>query len=107
MGWAGGRYNISMNSPTVITWLVISIVGYVVAGQVTLPLVLWSSRRHISPSPVKLSRQMTRTIRIIWPLFLISIMVEELIPRHIRKTIRTRALWVMQIVLTGDRSLPT
>lgn len=96
-----------MNIPSAITWLVISIVGYVIAGQATLPLVLWSSRRHISPPPVKLSRQMRRTIRIIWPLFLFSIMVEEIVPRHIRKAIRTRALWVLQIVLTGDRSLPT
>jgi hypothetical protein len=60
-----------------------SYAGYVVAGQAALPLVLWSSRRHISPPSQHLSRQLRRTTRILWPIFLVQIVLEE-IPGHIR-----------------------
>lgn len=94
-----------MNNASPLYWLAISLVGYVVVGQLSLSAVLWSSRRHISPPPERLSRTVRRSTRILWPLSLALVVTEE-VPRRVREELKMRAAWVIQGVLAGEWEQP-
>ena len=94
-----------MNISPPFFWLMVSLIGYLIMGQATLPVTLWSLRRHVSPPPQHLDREVRRSTRILWPLFLCQVAAEE-IPRRLREEFKMRVFWVVQGILAGDWRKP-